>query len=144
MGQPPQCAARLHFRAAGISRKNAHGPGHCKRWRARTGGTGESSTGGSRNSCSLTGATRGRACARRRRGQRKTKSSSRKRRLARSRRTVSWSNWITSRSEFSHSFTGGGGWCDIAGAQCVTNSETDCASPAGGLSTGVAVSSASK
>ena len=36
MGQSPQRASRLHFRAAGISRKNADGPGPRKHWRART------------------------------------------------------------------------------------------------------------
>ena len=35
MGRSPQRAARLHFSASGISRKNANGPGPRKYWRAR-------------------------------------------------------------------------------------------------------------
>ena len=58
MGRPPQRAPRLHFRAASISRQNAHGSGPGKHWRTRAAGTGESSTGRSRKSCSLARARR--------------------------------------------------------------------------------------
>ena len=64
MGRPPQCAARLHFRAAGLSRQGPHGAGHCEYWRARTGGTAQSFTGWCCISCAIAGRSTSRCFAR--------------------------------------------------------------------------------
>ena len=134
MGQPPQRAARLYFRTTSVSRKNAHGPGLGECRGARTGGTGESSAGGSRNSCSLARAKR--------RSVRGKRSSCSRRCFAVSSVVNFHTNWIAVLGEFSDSITGGG--CYITGAKRITKSEIDCIAFAGGFSCDVAISSTSK
>ena len=53
MGKSSQRAARLHFRAAGVSWENADGPGHREHRRARARGTGELSSSRCCRSCSF-------------------------------------------------------------------------------------------
>jgi hypothetical protein len=134
MGQPPERASRLHFRAASISGEDAHGPGSGECRRASAGGTGESSAGGSCNSCSL-------ARAKRRSARGKPSSCSRCR-FAVSSVANFQTNWIAFPCEFSDSITGGG--CHIAGAKRITNSEPDCIAFPGGFSCDVTVSSTPK
>jgi hypothetical protein len=130
MGRPSQRTARLHFRTTSVSWKNAHGPGLGEHRRARTGGTGESSTGGSCSSCGL---------ARAKRRAVRGKPSSCGRRFAVSSVANFQTDWIAFPCKSSHSSTGGG-W-RIAGAKRVTDSEADWIASAGGLSCDVAVSS---
>jgi hypothetical protein len=75
MGRPPQRAARLHFRAPGISGEDAHGPGSFEYWRARADGTGKRSAHRSRKSCSLARGAERRTSAGRCSVWRKSKSS---------------------------------------------------------------------
>jgi len=75
MGRPPQRAARLHFRATGISGEDAHGPGSFEYWRARADGTGKRSAHRSRKSCNLARGAGRRTSARRCSLWRKSKSS---------------------------------------------------------------------
>jgi hypothetical protein len=133
MGRPSQRTARLHFRTTSIFREDAHGPGPGECRRARAGGTGESSTGGSCSTCSL---------ARAKRRAVRGKPSSCGRRFAVSSVANFQTDWIAFPCKFSHSSTGGG-W-RIAGSKRVTDSEADWIASAGGLSCDVAVSSASK
>ncbi len=51
MGRPPQRAARLHFRATGVARENAHGPGPCEHRRTRAKGRGKPFAHGRGKSC---------------------------------------------------------------------------------------------
>ena len=133
MGRPAQRAPRLHFRAASVSRENAHGPGHRKHRRARAGGTGESSTGRSRKSCSL---------ARARRCSVRGKSKSCSRRFAVSSVANVQTNRIAFPGEFSCGIPGGGAYNAVA--KRVTNSEADGITSGSGLASGVAISSRSK
>jgi hypothetical protein len=133
MGRPPQRAARLYFRAPGISGEDAHGPGSFEYWRARADGTGKRSAGGSCSSCGL---------ARAKRRAVRGKPSSCGRRFAVSSVANFQTDWIAFPCKSSHSSTGGG-W-RIAGAKRVTDSEADWIASAGGLSCDVAVSSTAK
>ena len=133
MGRPSQRTARLHFRTTGISWKNAHGPGLGEHRRARTGGTGESSTGGSCSSCGL---------ARAKRRAVRGKPSCCGRRFAVSSVANFQTNWIGFPGEFAYSITGGG--CHIAGAKRITSSQINWIASAGGLPSDVAISSTSK
>jgi len=130
MGRPPERAARLHFRTTSIFSEDAHGPGPGECWRTSAGGTGESPTGRSCNSCSLARTAGWRACTESRSAWRESKSPSTERRFAgasdfscnvagkgrfaHSRRTIFGSNWIAFPGDFCYSITISA--CYIAGA----------------------------
>jgi hypothetical protein len=158
MGRPPERAARLHFRTTSIFSEDAHGsgPGECWRTSAKRRGK-RAAPSRSRKSCGLARAARRRTRTERCSG-RQSKSTSGKGRFAGasefscdiagkcwsapSRRTFSGRNWIAFPGEFFCSITSSG--CrQVAGAKRITN-ETDGIASAGGFSSDVAISSASK
>jgi hypothetical protein len=159
MGRPSQRAARLHFRTTSIFSEDAHGPGSGECWRARAKRRGKRAAASRRRkSCGLARAAR-RRIRTERCSVRQSKSASGKVRFAGasefscgvagkcwfvpSRRTFSGPNWIAGASKFCCSITSSG--CRlVAGAKRITNYETDGIASAGGFSSDVAVSSASK
>jgi len=159
MGRPPERAARLHFRTTSIFSEDAHGPGPGECWRASAKRRGKRAPASrSRKSCGLARAARRRTRTERC-SVRQSKSTSGKGRFADasefscdvagkcwfapSRRTFSGRNWIAFPGEFSCSITSSG--CrHVAGAKRITNSEAGWLAATGGLSSDVAISSASK